>query len=114
MGEKPEMLSCLSDTKCTGYLIRKRVTRTINLKGRTVTVPDVEVWECDKCGEHFFPYEASKKLESGKKYSGRIMLRLKPETHRILDKMAKKHHRSLNQEITHLLERATPESGIDI
>jgi len=112
MGKKPEMLSCLSDKNCNGYLIRKRVSRTIKLKNRTVTVPDVEVWECDKCGEYFFPYEASKKMEPDKKYSGRIMVRLKPETHRMLDKMARKHHRSLNQEINHLMERATSESGI--
>ncbi|MBU4590790.1 MAG: toxin-antitoxin system HicB family antitoxin [Candidatus Omnitrophica bacterium] len=97
-------ISCLSDKQCDGHLILKHIDHTIKLKNRTVIVPDVEVWECDKCGERFYTYEASKKIDLYKEYSGRLMLRIEPEIHWKLTRIAKKHHRSLNQEVNHLLE----------
>jgi len=106
MKKKTTQISCLSDKDCDGNLILKRIDHIIKLKDRTVKVPDIEVWECDKCGERFFPFEASKKIDLYKEYSGRLMLRLEPKIHFILVRIAKKHHRSLNQEINHLLENA--------
>ena len=104
MEKKTKKISCLSDKHCDGHLMLKRVDHTIKLKNRTVLVPNIEVWECDRCGEQFYPYEASKKIDLYKEYSGRLMLRLEPETHWKLARIAKKHHRSLNQEVNHLLE----------
>ena len=104
MKEKSKKISCLSDKHCNGHLSIKRADHTIKLKDKTITVPDIEVWECDRCGERFYPYEASKKIDLYKEYSGRLMLRLEPELHWKLVRIAKKHHRSLNQEIYCLLE----------
>ncbi len=104
MNKKIKKISCLSDRQCDGHLNLKRIDHTIKLKDRTVIVPDIEVWECDQCGERFYPYEASKKIDLYKEYSGRLMLRIEPELHWRLTRIAKKHHRSLNQEVNHLLE----------
>jgi len=104
MKKKTEKILCLSDKHCEGHLSLKRVEHKIKLKGKTVLVPDIEVWECDRCGERFYPYEASKKIDLHKEYSGKLMLRLDPELHWKLTRIAKKHHRSLNQEINYLLE----------
>ena len=115
MEKKIKKISCLSDKSCDGHLTFKRVNYTIKLsrksgilpmagKDRTVSVPDIEVWECDLCGERFYPYEASKKIDLYKEYSGRLMLRLEPKLHWKLARVANKHHRSLNQEVNYLLE----------
>lgn len=104
MEKKIKKIPCLSDKSCDGHLSFKRVNYTIKLKDKTVSVPDIEVWECNLCGERFYPYEASKKIDLYKEYSGRLMLRLEPEIHWKLTRVAKKHHRSLNQEINYLLE----------
>lgn len=104
MKKEIKKISCLSDKHCNGHLNLKRVDYTIKLEDRTVSVPNIEVWECDLCGERFYPYEASKKIDLYKEYSGRLMLRLEPEIHWKLASVAKKHRRSLNQEINYLLE----------
>lgn len=104
MEKKIRKIPCLSDKPCAGKLILKRVNYKIKLKDKIVSVPDVEVWECDLCGERFYPYEASKKIDLYKEYSGRLMLRLEPEVHWKLARAAHKHHRSLNQEVNYLLE----------
>ena len=104
MEKKIKKIPCLSDKPCDGHLTFKRVNYTIKLKDRTVSVPDIEVWECDLCGERFYPYEASKKIDLYKEYSGRLMLRLEPKLHWKLARVANKHHRSLNQEVNYLLE----------
>lgn len=104
MKRKTKKIQCLSDKSCDGSLILKRVDYTLKHNGRTVAVPEVEVWECDTCKERFYPYEASKKIDLYKEYSGRLMLRINPELHWKLIRLAKKNHRSLNQEISYLLE----------
>ncbi|MEK6732534.1 MAG: toxin-antitoxin system HicB family antitoxin [Candidatus Omnitrophota bacterium] len=104
MEKKIKKIPCLSDKSCDGHLIFKRINYTIKLKDKTVSVPNIEVWECDLCGERFYPYEASKKIDLYKEYSGRLMLRLEPELHWKLARVANKHHRSLNQEVNYLLE----------
>ncbi len=104
MKKKREQIKCLSDKDCKGNLHFRRIDHKIKVKGRTVTVPDIEAWECDKCGEYFYPYEASRKIDLYKEYSGKLMLRLEPEVHFKLIRIAKKHHRSLNQEINYLIE----------
>lgn len=104
MKKKNKRIKCLSDKPCDGNLSLKRIDYTIKHESKTIVVPDVEVWECDTCREHFYPYETSKKIDLYKEYSGRLMLRIDPELHWKLIRMAKKHHRSLNQEINYLLE----------
>jgi YgiT-type zinc finger domain-containing protein len=104
MEKKVKKIPCLSDKPCNGHLTFKRVDYVIKLKDKTVSVPNIEVWECDLCGERFYPYEASKKIDLYKEYSGRLMLRLEPELHWKLARVANKHHRSLNQEVNYLLE----------
>ena len=104
MEKKIKKIPCLSDKPCAGYLTLKRVDYAIKLKDKTVSVPDIELWECDLCGERFYPYEASKKIDLYKEYSGRLMLRLEPKLHWKLAMVANKHHRSLNQEVSYLLE----------
>lgn len=102
---KQKKITCLSEKGCKGTLHLKRIKHTIKLNGRRVTVPDVLVWQCDQCDEKFYPYEASRKIDVYKEYSGRLMLRLGPEIHYKLARIAKKHHRSINQEINYLLEK---------
>lgn len=104
MEKKIKRIPCLSDSRCAGQLILKRVNYKIKLKDKTISVPDVEIWECDLCGERFYPYESSKKIDLYKEYSGRLMLRLEPEIHWKLARVAHRHHRSINQEINYLLE----------
>ncbi|MCK4248408.1 MAG: toxin-antitoxin system HicB family antitoxin [Candidatus Omnitrophica bacterium] len=111
MKKNVKKISCLSDKHCKGHLVLRRVDHTIKLKNKIVLVPNIEVWECDLCGERFFPYETSKKIDLYKEYSGRLMLRLEPELHCKLIRMAKKDHRSLNQEIHHLLEDLTEQTS---
>lgn len=102
-------IPCPSEKPCKGHLVFKHVDYTLKAKDKTITVPDVEVWECDTCGERFYPYEASKKIDLYKEYSGKLILRLEPELHFKLARIAKKHHRSLNQEINYLLENTLKE-----
>lgn len=104
MKKKTRKIPCLSEKQCNGHLNLKRVACTLKLKDKTVSVPDVEIWECNRCGERFYPYEASKKIDLFKKYSGRFMLRLEPKLHWKLVRIARKHRRSLNQQINYLLE----------
>lgn len=104
MKEKTKRIKCISDKSCNGNLVLKRVDYTLKHNGRTIVVPKVEIWECDTCKERFYPYEASKKIDLYKEYSGRLTLRINPKLHWKLIRLAKKHHRSLNQEISYLLE----------
>lgn len=106
MGKNAKKIRCLSEKPCAGYLTLKHINYTLKLKDRTVTVPNVEIWECDLCGQHFYPYEASKKIDLYKEYSGRLMLRLDPQLHWKLVTVANKHHRSLNKEVNYLLENS--------
>jgi len=34
-----------------GKLIKKKITETFNYKGRTITIPDYVIYECNVCGE---------------------------------------------------------------
>ncbi len=101
-------IQCLSETPCHGQLHFKIIEHKLNVKGKIIAIPNIKVWECDLCGERFYPYESSKKIDLYKQYSGRIMLRINPEIHSELVQIAKKHHRSLNQEINYLLSEHTP------
>lgn len=106
MKKASEEIQCLSETPCNGHLQLKNIEHKLNVKGKTITIPDLKVWECNLCGEHFYPYESSKEIDFYKQYSGRIMLRLNPKLHANLVQFAQKDHRSVNQEINYLLERA--------
>lgn len=89
-----------------GHLTLRKINYQFKHKGKTIVIPDLEIWECDTCGEQFFPYEASKRIDFYKEFSGKLMVRIDPELHGKLNYLAKKHHRSLNQEIQNLLEAA--------
>ncbi|MDI6792038.1 MAG: toxin-antitoxin system HicB family antitoxin [bacterium] len=106
MKKPSKEIQCLSETPCNGHLHLKTIEHQLNIKGKSMTIPDVEVWECDSCGEHFYPYEASKQIDLYKQYSERITLRIKPELHLKLIQIAKAHQHSLNQEVNYLLEKA--------
>jgi len=109
--KKSKEVQCLSEKGCDGTLSLKKIEHKLKVKKKTVIVPNVEVWECDRCGERFYPYEASKKIDMYKEYSGRLMLRIEPEIHLKLTRLAKQHRRSLNQEISYLLETITQKSA---
>ncbi len=97
-------IQCISEKQCNGHLILQKIDYPLKHNGKTTVIPEIEVWECDTCGERFYPYEASKRIDLYKEYSGKIMLRTDPELHWKLVRLAQKHHRSLNQEIQYLLE----------
>lgn len=105
--KKEKNAQCLSGSGCTGHLYPKHMDYKLKVSGKTVVVPDIEVLECDTCKERFFPYEASKKIDLYKEHSGRLMLRLNPEIHAKIIILSKRHHRSLNQEINHILEKTS-------
>lgn len=78
----------------------------IDTSGDKVNLPDIEVDICDTCGEKFFRYEATLKLEPAKKKGNRSVLKLKPEIFKQISNSAEKHRRRLNEEVTSLLEAA--------
>jgi YgiT-type zinc finger domain-containing protein len=95
--------------KCPSCKAGKTVVKQINYQlktksGKKLIVPDLEIEECGHCGERIFSLEAARKIEAYKTHSGRLLVRLKPELHAQLRELAKKHQRSLNQEINFLLE----------
>ncbi len=104
MKKKKNKISCLSEKACKGHLKLKHINYKLKFKNKIITIPNIEVWECNQCGESFYTYETSKKIDLYKEYSGRLMVRLTPEIHWRLVGVARKHHRSLNQEINYLLE----------
>ncbi|MBU1121305.1 MAG: toxin-antitoxin system HicB family antitoxin [Candidatus Omnitrophica bacterium] len=106
MKKQTKKIQCLSETPCKGHLTIKKVNYTLKHNGKTIIVPEVEIWKCDTCGKYFYPYETSQKIDLYKEFSGRLMLRIDPKLHYRLIRLSKKHHRSLNQEITYLLENA--------
>jgi YgiT-type zinc finger domain-containing protein len=102
--KQPANFTCPSESNCEGALRGKTIDYRFRYQGREIVVPDVEVWVCDGCGEQVFPYESARKIETYKKYSGRLNLRINPEMHAELARRAKEHHQSLNQETSQLLE----------
>ena len=101
---------CPSDTDCNGELHRKRIDYTFESNGKKIQLPDLEVWQCDRCNELFFPAESNERIDLYRLFSGRLLVRIPPELHCRLTQVAKAHHRSLNQEITSLLSQALGES----
>ena len=88
-----------------GKTVIKKVNYQLKIKGgKKIIVPDLDIEECSNCGERIFSLEAARKIEAYKTHSGRLLIRLKPEIHAQLRELAKKHQRSLNQEINFLLE----------
>ena len=73
--------------------------------GRKFTVPDVEVDVCEKCGDRIFGAEALRKIEDYKQCTGKLLVRLDPALHAQLMREARESRRSLNQQISYLLER---------
>jgi len=42
---------------------KKRGKRTFRLKDNLVITPAIKYWECQTCGEVFYPHETGKKLD---------------------------------------------------
>jgi YgiT-type zinc finger domain-containing protein len=99
-------LKCLADNGCAGKLNLKKIDYSLKHNGKTIIVPDVEILECDTCHEQFYPAQASQKIDLYKECSGKLMLRIDPVLHKKLIRLAKENHRSLNQEISFLLNSA--------
>lgn len=93
------------EVQCLDYPLRRGRKKII--------VPAVEVWVCTTCGERVFPYESSRKIEACKHYSGTVSLRIEPPLHAHLVELARKSHRSLNQEITHLLKAGLQQTELE-
>ena len=103
-----ENMRCLSEDHpdCKGVLQSIKIDKKIKTSKGKVTLHDVEVLECDVCKEQFYPAKTLKLISAYKKYSGKFLLRVDPLLHAEIVTKAKKHHRSLNQEVSYLLEEA--------
>jgi predicted HicB family RNase H-like nuclease len=99
---------CFSDDhpNCKGTLHPVTVHQTVKTESGSRAEIELELLECDTCKDRFYPSEAMKKISAYKKYSGKFVLRVDPTLHAELANAANKHHRSLNQEVSHLLEEA--------
>ncbi|MBI3950070.1 MAG: toxin-antitoxin system HicB family antitoxin [Acidobacteria bacterium] len=109
--KKRKRRRCLADTDCQGTVEIQSVTYPLKVGKKTIEVPNVEVWVCQQCGERFYPAESSRKIETYKRYSGLLTVRVDPELHARLARQAQAHHRPLNQEISHLLEQGLRRSA---
>jgi YgiT-type zinc finger domain-containing protein len=109
--KKQKSRRCLADTDCQGTVEVQHMTYPLKVGKKTIEVPDVEVWVCQRCGERFFPAESSRKIETYKRYSGHLNVRVNPDMHARLARQAKAHHRSLTQEISRLLEQGLRRSA---
>ncbi|MBI1745256.1 MAG: YgiT-type zinc finger protein [Acidobacteria bacterium] len=105
--KKAKIYKCPSCKEGTTEI--KKINYQLKAKGgRKIIIPDLEIEECTHCGERIFGMKAARLIEVHKAHSGRLLVRLKPEVHAQLRELARKHHRSLNQEINFLLE-----TGVD-
>lgn len=66
---KTKKLLCPSNKHCEGDLVLRRINHTLTIKGNAFIIPDIEVWECNSCGERFYTYKSSKKIDLHKKLS---------------------------------------------
>ena len=94
---------CIFKKNCSGKIIKTVTNYSLKINNKEIVVPDVEILKCDTCGEEMFPYKSAEKIEAYKNYSGRFIIRANPLLHKKLIEKAKKDHRSLNQEVTHIL-----------
>ena len=101
-------MKCFSEENpdCKGIVYPVKVDEVVKNEVGTITLHDLEILQCDTCKEKFYPSKAIKKISAYKKYSGKFVLRVDPALHSELSTKAKQHHRSLNQEVIHLLEEA--------
>jgi YgiT-type zinc finger domain-containing protein len=104
-------IRCLADTDCQGTIEVQHITYPLKVGKKTILVPDVEVWVCQRCGERFYPAESSRKIEAYKHYSGRLNVRINPELQAQLARQAKEHQRPLEQEVSELLEQGLRRSA---
>ncbi len=91
-------------------------TRTIRIdykikdeRGLEFVVPDLEVKECDFCGELIFNMAALRKARQQMGATEKLSIRLKPDLHATLLSRAKRSKRSLNEEVQHLIEESLRE-----
>lgn len=85
-----------------------RAAVPVVVDGQRHVVRDVLTWKCTRCRESLVHAREIREAEAAvrDRYSGQFRLRVAPELHQRLVKVARKHRRSLNQEIVHLIERA--------
>lgn len=102
--EKPNKCFCEEHPKCQGRIKVTSENYKIKSEGRTILVPEVEVWVCQKCGDKFYPAESSKKIDGYRFCSGKFSLRMDPPTHWALLHIAKSHRRSVNQELNQIID----------
>ena len=94
------------------------------LRGRVVNIDDIVTFQAPDAASVAAEFRASvddyleQCAELGqdpdRPASGRVTVRMKPQTHRALLAHAKAHHRSLNRQITKILDRAATRVGIDV
>lgn len=101
----PKGYPCPSDINCQGRVFPQTIDYTFNSNGNEITVPQVTVDVCDRCGEMFFPHEAARKIEIYQHYSEDVHLHFSPEIQAKLTNLAHKHHRSLNEEVKTMVEQ---------
>jgi len=101
-------MRCFSEEhqNCKGILQTIKIDKKIKTPKGSITLHDIEVLECDTCKDRFYPAKTLKIISAYKKYSGKFVLRVNPLLHAEIATKAKKHHRSLNQEVSYLLEDA--------
>jgi hypothetical protein len=99
-------MKCISEEHkdCKGTLHSIKVDERIKTPNGFLKLRDLEVLECDQCKDRFYPAKSLKKISAYKKYSGKFVLRIDPILHAELITEAQKNHRSLNQEVSHLIE----------
>ncbi len=78
--------------------------------GREFVVPDLEVEECDLCGEQIFNMEAVRKARQVMGTAEKLSIRLKPDLRARLINRAKRSKRSLNEEVQLLIEESLREA----
>jgi hypothetical protein len=103
------ILKC-EEEGCAGTMMRKTRNISFQSRGKTITIPDSEYWECDTCEAMVTTQKEINRLRKEAteptERSGRLVLRMPPELHQRLVELASQHHRSLNGEILERLQES--------
>lgn len=74
--------------------------------GAEFVVPDLEVEECDHCGQRIFNMQAVRKARQTLGANPKLLIHLKPDLHKTLVNRAQKSNRSLDEEVQRLIEES--------
>lgn len=96
-----------------GALRARLASVPLVVDGQRHVVRNVLTWKCTLCRESLLHATEIRKAEETvrQRYSGQFRLRVDPKLHQRLVNVARKHRRSLNQEVVHLIERALESDG---